>query len=196
MTGMLSQRIEKLDHLAGALAQARGQLWSARNLALDLDLRQLDHDLAQEIERLSGRFAAIQEEIRELEQQLSAPSPETGGSVSTEIVTMTKGEWLAEATRRFGPDPIDWRFVCPICGTVASGHDFRAAGANPNALARECIGRYTGARSFEEKPCNYAGYGLFRFSPVRVSMPDGTFVHAFAFADLADLKLPPEPEDP
>ena len=38
-------------------------------------------------------------------------------------------EWKAEATRRFGPDMLKWRFRCSMCGHVASVQDFKNAGA-------------------------------------------------------------------
>ena len=54
-------------------------------------------------------------------------------------------EWKAEATRRFGPDMLKWRFRCPMCGHVASVQDFKDAGAkSPNCAYQECLGRYTG----------------------------------------------------
>ena len=39
--------------------------------------------------------------------------------------TMTHAEWLAEATRRFGDDPMAWKFVCPSCGHIASVQDWK-----------------------------------------------------------------------
>ena len=54
-------------------------------------------------------------------------------------------EWTAEATRRFGPDMLKWRFRCPMCGHVASVQDFKDAGAkSPSCAYQECLGRYTG----------------------------------------------------
>lgn len=100
--------------------------------------------------------------------------------------------WLAEGKRRFGDDFMVWRFVCPVCKHVASVADFKAAGAPEADLAtKECIGRYRKERAhpFGEgkdkvaQPCDYAGYGLFRLSPVRVKQPDGRETHAFAFAE-------------
>lgn len=50
-------------------------------------------------------------------------------------------EWKAEATRRFGPDMLKWRFRCPMCGHVASVQDFKDAGAkSPNCAYQECLG--------------------------------------------------------
>jgi len=103
-----------------------------------------------------------------------------------ELTHMTHAEWLAEARRRFGENPANWRFVCPVCKHVASGADFKKAAAPPSAMAQECIGRYHGAESFADAgkgPCNYAGFGLFRLSPVRVKLEDGEILHSFAFAE-------------
>lgn len=103
------------------------------------------------------------------------------------VQQMTQEEWVAEAHRRFGDNPADWRFVCPACGHEACGLDFKNAGAKPSAMYQECIGRYTKGRSamLEEGdgPCDYAAYGLFQLAPVHVTMDDGTVAHAFAFGE-------------
>jgi hypothetical protein len=112
-------------------------------------------------------------------------------------VTISVADWNAEGERRFGPDRFKWRFRCPICAHVASPEDFRKfknAGANPNSATQECIGRYLpknkclaafgeNADSSVKQPCDYAGYGLIRVSPVEVESPDGTKSECFAFAD-------------
>lgn len=100
---------------------------------------------------------------------------------------MTKTEWEAEAERRFGPYSNNWKFVCPVCGNVQDPDDFRPykdQGAQPDSCTKECLGRYTGRGGFEgEGPCNYAGYGLFRLSPIRVDCGDGKEpMHCFDFA--------------
>lgn len=101
---------------------------------------------------------------------------------------MTHAEWLAEAEKRFGKDPMNWKFVCPSCGHVASVADWKAAGAPSTAAAFSCVGRWlTKAKdAFTDKgkgPCNYAGGGLFRINPVAVTFPDGVEHQAFAFAE-------------
>ena len=108
--------------------------------------------------------------------------------MQSSIATVSKEEWLAEGARLFGPNTDEWRFECPVCGNVAAIKDFRQykdQGASPNSATCECIGRYTGAKgAFDPdhpKPCDYAGYGLFRISPVIVSNGD-IEVHCFAFA--------------
>lgn len=110
------------------------------------------------------------------------------------IKEMTKTEWLAEGTRLFGVNFEDWRFECPVCGNVCAVKAYRQhahLGARPDSATSECIGRYTGAKDINSKPCNYAGYGLFRLSPVRVlddSIPEPPLsliasktIHCFAF---------------
>lgn len=102
---------------------------------------------------------------------------------------MSYKEWWAEGERRFGKDIMLWRFVCPSCGNIAAIADYRAfkeKGATPNSPTSECIGRYTGATdafdSAQHKPCNYAGYGLIRISPIVVIQEDGQEIESFAFA--------------
>ena len=101
------------------------------------------------------------------------------------LTPMTVTEWRAEAVRRFGPDPMNWRFICPVCQHVASVSDWKNAGATEGEAAFSCVGRRTGGRqAFEEKgvgPCNYAGGGLFRLNPQPVINEDGKTHHVFAF---------------
>ena len=87
--------------------------------------------------------------------------------------TLTHDEWLTEAKRRFGDDPMDWRFVCPSCGHIASVKDWKDAGAAEGEVAFSCVGRHLGAdssKTFKKEggPCNYAGGGLFKLNPVSV----------------------------
>jgi hypothetical protein len=101
-------------------------------------------------------------------------------------------EWQAEGLRRFG-EFHKFRFVCPLCGHVQGVEDFKPfkdQGATPDSAFQVCIGRYTGAGETKRdpsgklsQPCNYAGSGLFRLSPVRVKTADGKEIHAFGFAE-------------
>jgi hypothetical protein len=111
-------------------------------------------------------------------------------------IRMTKEEWLERGKVLFGEDFYEWRFVCPICGNVAAVKDYKPykdKGAHANSATCECIGRYTGAQSSFDgtKPCNYAGYGLFRLSPVIV-LDDGKEIHSFAFAEATTHGERPE----
>lgn len=102
---------------------------------------------------------------------------------------VTWEEWKAEARQLFGDDPLDWAFVCPVCGHRATVRDWRAAGASEGMIAFSCIGRSAGAKreAFgkgprKKGPCNYAGGGLFALNPVSVAYPDGATRATFEFA--------------
>lgn len=101
--------------------------------------------------------------------------------------TMTKEEWTAEAKRRFGDNPDQWRFVCPSCGHVASVGDWKAADATSGSIAFSCIGRWVkgdDAKTFKKKggPCQYAGGGLFKLNPITVIDEAGKEHRVFDFA--------------
>ena len=71
-------------------------------------------------------------------------------------VYKTAAEWRAEGERRFGPHPEDWKFKCPRCGRINTGQEFKDAGAKPDSMYCECIGRHD-----KTKGCDWAAYGLF-----------------------------------
>jgi len=123
---------------------------------------------------------------RDVQSGVRAP----GGKMS-DFRTLTHAEWMAEGTRRFGPDYDKWRFVCPVCGFVASVQDWKDVG-HPDAVAFSCIGRWRkdgidaltdGLHKGMGRPCNYAGGGLFKLNPVTVVFDDGIEHRAFEFAD-------------
>lgn len=72
--------------------------------------------------------------------------------------------WKSEAERRFGKNVEDWRFRCPHCGRVTSGREFRAAGAKPDDIYNQCIGRFD-----ETKGCDWAAFGLFDICTTHVA---------------------------
>ena len=112
---------------------------------------------------------------------------------------LTHEEWKAEGTALFGPDFMQWRFVCPICKNVASVEQFRNhkdQGATPDCAPQNCIGRYMpkeerGGFSSDKsnpkvkKPCDYAAYGFFKLAPVEVEFSDGSVCGVFAFDEGA-----------
>lgn len=98
--------------------------------------------------------------------------------------TLTRQEWEAEGERRFGKNKMDWKFVCPVCGHVASVRDYQAAGAPEGAVGFSCVGRYLKESPgvfLENKasPCNYAGGGLFRMNPVLIVDKDADNEHTY-----------------
>ena len=110
------------------------------------------------------------------------------------VVQISHAGWMAKGRELFGEDFFKWRFVCPGCGNVVTVEEFRVfkdKGATPNSPTSECIGRYTGGDWLDgNKPCNYAGYGLIRLSPVRVIVDAGREVHAFAFDGWPENPIP------
>jgi hypothetical protein len=90
-------------------------------------------------------------------------------------------EWYAKGKELFGDDTMQWRFVCPACGHVASAQDWKDAGAPEAVVAFCCVGRYLPnpkeAFSGDGGPCSYTGGGLFRLNPIDV---DGRPTFAFA----------------
>lgn len=92
---------------------------------------------------------------------------------------------LARGRELFGEDMKTWRFVCPVCGHVATVQDWLDAKAE-GSIAFSCIGRFLPGKpreAFSEGngPCNYAGGGLFALNPVRFDDdPDGNGFFDFA----------------
>jgi len=104
-----------------------------------------------------------------------------------------KDEWLAEAKKRFGDDPLNWKFVCPSCGHIQSCVDFRPykdKGADPNDAYFSCIGRFDGHMKTSmlsgESPCNYTLGGLFVLATTVVVLEDGRQLPVFEFAPPAE----------
>lgn len=109
-------------------------------------------------------------------------------------VKLSRQAWLDKGTELFGADFNKWRFVCPGCGNIAAVEEFRPfkdKGADASSATSECIGRYSGGDWAKgTKPCNYAGYGLFRLSPIYVINEDGHEIHSFAFDGWPESELP------
>lgn len=118
---------------------------------------------------------------------------------ANEIVTMNADAWEAEGTRLFGPEQLNWKFKCPICGNVQSPADFlpyKNEGATPDSAYKVCIGRFLpdgkqrrafgfgGATALPEPkaPCDYTSGGLFNLNPLIVEAGEHK-ISAFAFAD-------------
>jgi hypothetical protein len=114
--------------------------------------------------------------------------------------TMMQDEFLAEAKSRFGDNVRDWKFVCPMCGTVQSVQQLLdaviAAGGKKDDvhgyIGFSCIGRFTrqgdagiAAKHRGEawdKGCNWTLGGLLQCHELEVIMPDGHKRPTFALA--------------
>ena len=96
-------------------------------------------------------------------------------------------EWIKEAKEKFGDDPLNWRFVCPGCGHIASVLDWKNIGATEGEVAFSCVGRHMdNPKEFgvSSGPCNYAGGGLIRLNSVHVKLENGSIRETFEFASV------------
>jgi hypothetical protein len=105
--------------------------------------------------------------------------------------TMTQAEFLAEGTARFGAKVGNWKFVCPMCGTVQSVqqlHDAVVASGGTKEdvhgyIGFSCIGRFTGQGDAGiaaknrgrpwDKGCNWTLGGLLRCHALEVVLENG-----------------------
>lgn len=109
---------------------------------------------------------------------------------------LTQQQLLDMATERFGPNPLDWKFQCPSCKDVASGHDFAAAlEANPRrengqkVIATDIYGQECVGRAFPlnvDRGCFWAADGFIP-GPWTIVMPDGKSIAAFALAEASEV---------
>lgn len=105
------------------------------------------------------------------------------------FTTLKRADWIRAAEDRYGGDPLQWRFSCPVCRHVASVQDWKDAKAPDGAVAFSCIGRYLPAAASHafggspKSPCDYAGGGLFRLNPIHVVDQDGREHEVFDFVD-------------
>lgn len=106
------------------------------------------------------------------------------------MIKQTLEEWQSEGKRRFGDDFKNWKFKCPACGHVASGQDFKDAGADPDDMYQTCIGRHNGkgADGMRGKDngygCNWAAFGLFgNLGKGRIVVNEGEEIQVFDFAE-------------
>lgn len=109
----------------------------------------------------------------------------TTDSLAQPICYASPNDWRAEAKRRFGENEMDWKFVCPSCGHIASVSDWLAAGATEGEVAFSCVGRHIeGSQQMCKRPgpCNYAGGGLIRLNPVKIITGPEKSTSVFAFA--------------
>lgn len=114
--------------------------------------------------------------------------------------TITQDVFLAEAKRRFGDNVRDWKFVCPMCGTVQSVQQLLdaviASGDKKDDvhgyIGFSCIGRFTGQGDAGitaknngqkwDKGCNWTLGGLFQVHNLEVILPDGARRKTFELA--------------
>lgn len=128
----------------------------------------------------------------------SGPGPNAAAAPSTapaeDPTEMTHAEFGAFARARFGQNALDWAFVCPNCGDIATARDF--PDDQRDHVGQECVGRHRGALKADggmaERGCNWAAYGLIP-GPLKVTLADGTVVRSFRFAPAPQTA--PEQDD-
>lgn len=119
--------------------------------------------------------------------------------MNTDHRKLTQAELVAEARQLFGDEPLDWAFLCPSCGDIATGREFRQALAEhprtrndgdpviaSDVIGQECIGRTLGAlrkdiEKYQGRGCDWVSYGLFA-GPWEVALPSGRSMYAFPLA--------------
>ncbi len=98
---------------------------------------------------------------------------------------MFLSEWKAEVKKR--GDIKKLKFRCPVCGNYQSIKDFEKTEIEKDEIEGgfyfSCIGRWTGAGSMGEKPCNYTSGGLFVLNDLFVIDKDEKKIPVFDFAD-------------
>lgn len=107
------------------------------------------------------------------------------------MIKQSLKEWTEEGKKRFGDNYAEWKFLCPACGHVASGQDFKEVAAKPNDMYQGCIGRHNGKgknpdKDDNENGCNWAAFGLFgTMGKGRIIIAeDGAEVEVFDFAEV------------
>ena len=114
--------------------------------------------------------------------------------------TMTIEEFATEAKARFGNNIVNWKFVCPMCGTVQSVLELSNAVVADGGTREDtekyigfsCIGRFTGQGDEGiaaknkglpwDKGCNWTLGGLLRCHTLEVILADGTVRPTFELA--------------
>lgn len=123
--------------------------------------------------------------------------------------TMTHEQFLTEAKSRFGADVRQWKFICPMCGTVQSVKQLSDAviangGKNEDVekyVGFSCIGRFTGqddsgikaksqGKSWD-KGCNWTLGGLLKCHDLEVVMSDGRKRPTFELAEIEHHETKP-----
>lgn len=94
---------------------------------------------------------------------------------------LTQEQLLDEAASRFGPDPMNIAFQCPVCGDIARIREFPSDAFGK--AGQECIGRSLGAleEDYQGRGCDWAAYGLIP-GPWTVVMLDGKEIRSFELA--------------
>lgn len=98
--------------------------------------------------------------------------------------TVTLEEFRAKL-REQGGNPLQWKVICPSCGTEQCAQDLIDANAGDTLdevrayIGFSCIGRFS-----EEKGCDWTLGGLFQIHKLEVETPDGKLHPHFELTNL------------
>ena len=95
-------------------------------------------------------------------------------------------DWLARGKELYGPDMLDWQFVCPACGHVQTLREFHEAGIDPDYGVANCASRF----GLGGNPtCKWTTGGLLRLGGCYVINRNYIPVLVFDFAADAGKKV-------
>jgi hypothetical protein len=83
------------------------------------------------------------------------------------VDTISKQDWLAEATKLFGEQTNDWKFKCPSCDRVQSYSSIKAEVESGNFKPKRYFADKDGMPDVTvysectSPNCNWVAYGLF-----------------------------------
>ena len=96
-------------------------------------------------------------------------------------------DWVARGKELYGPDMLDWQFVCPACGHVQTLREFHEVGIDPDYGVANCASRFGIGGS---PTCKWTTGGLLRLGGYYVINPNyiPQLIFAFAADKPADRK--------
>lgn len=96
-------------------------------------------------------------------------------------------DWVARGKELYGPDMLDWQFVCPACGHVQTLREFYEVNIDPDYGVANCASRFGIGGS---PTCKWTTGGLLRLGGYYVINPNyiPQLIFAFAADKPADKK--------
>lgn len=96
-------------------------------------------------------------------------------------IYMSQENWLNLGKKIYGENLLNYKFKCPSCGRIASGEEYKNAGAKPKDMCQCCISRF-----LKDSDCRWAAFGLFDICKIRVITPKGEEIPVFEYAGLSE----------
>lgn len=103
--------------------------------------------------------------------------------MSQERRIISLDQFLSEAKEKFGEDPKNWLFICPVCKTIQGYYDFKKVGLEDDKILKyiafSCIGRFT-----DDKGCDWTLGGFLQIHKLEVMDDEGEHHPRFEFAPV------------